>query len=93
MPIPQVNCATGQQGGDDLTANVQFQWINWTSSECTVSNCSAWCNLGSYTVPAASGGTPGFKNAHTRSDVSPGQYDFTSGCSGVPGNPHVTVKG
>ena len=89
--MPQVNCATGQ-GGENLHANQAFEWINWNSLPCTVSNCSAWCNVDSYTVPAASGGTPGSKGAHTRPDVAPGVYNFTSGCSAVPGNPHVTVK-
>jgi hypothetical protein len=93
MAIPQVNCATGQQAGDDLVAGIQFQWINFKNSDCTVSDCSAWCNLDSYTVPAMSGGTPGFKNAHTRSDVAPGTYPFASGCSDVPGNPRVIIKG
>jgi hypothetical protein len=90
--MPQVNCATGQ-GGENLSVNQAFDWINWNALPCTVSDCSDWCNMDSYTVPAASGGVPGSHSAHTRPGISPGDYDFTSGCSTVPGQPHVTIKG
>ena len=91
MP-PQVNCATGQ-GGDNLRADQNFEWINWNALPCTVSGCSDWAKQDCYTIPAASGGTAGSRMAHTLDDVSPGTYDFTSGCTMIPGNPHITIKG
>ena len=91
MP-PQVNCATGQ-GGENLHADENFEWVNWNALPCTVSGCIDWAKQDSYTIPAASGVTPGTHMAHTQPNVAPGTYDFTSGCTTIPGQPHVTIKG
>ena len=92
MPVPQIDCCSGS--GPTLASPQNFQWANYTYSDVTITNCDSWCDAAGYTVPAASQnpGAPGVTNARTKSGLSDGNYSFSSTCSDVPGNPHVTVK-
>ena len=67
MPVPQIDCCSGS--GPTLGSPQNFQWVNYSSSDATVTNCGSWCDASSYTVAAASQnpGAPGVTNARTKS--------------------------
>jgi len=91
--MAEVNCCSGQ-GGGNLTPGENFYWVNnQTTSDVTVSGCSAWCTASSYDVPKQVGSTPGKTAAQVKSPLSAGEYSYSqSGCI-TPTQPHVTVKG
>jgi hypothetical protein len=76
--------------GSELTFGCTFEWVNPTSNVVTLSCCQSFCTQASYTVPAASGGTPGTTSA-TLLDTP----EFNFGDSGftAPGMPHIVVGG
>jgi hypothetical protein len=88
MPI-QVDVRNGSVSGGSLTYGCNFEWVNATSNQVSLTCCGSFCTQTNYTVPAAANGQPGITGAQM---LSAPQFIFGDSAWSAPGSPHIVVN-
>jgi hypothetical protein len=91
--VPQVDVASGEisPNGAELGPGDQFQWVNNSSAQVTLTDCGVWCTADSYTVPAATDDGPGITAAQVRANPNINAFALTDPAWDAPGMPHIIV--
>ncbi len=73
--------------GGTVARGQTFDWENNSANQVSITNCSSFLTLSSYSVPGKSTTTP----ATVRSDIQPGEYTYSESNNTTGTNPKMSV--